>query len=225
MPRVKRLIPQEAALHVICRGNNRQNIFNQDPDKLRYYSLMCDLKGENKITILHYCLMDNHLHLIVWLNSHSNISKFMKQLNLSYFNYFKKIYGYSGHLLEGRFKSNIVDTDSYLLQCGKYIELNPVRAGVVDLPENYAFSSYSHYAKGKPDSAITDSPVYLGLSESEEARRKQYVNFVIDGSIINKAAFAKRLFIGSKAFIARFEEYFSIRNARFKRGRPRKAEK
>lgn len=220
MARTRRLIPHETALHIMCRGNNKQKIFIHDADKLYYYSLMLQLKKENSITVFHYCLMDNHVHLIVWLNSNSKISKFIKQLNLSYFYYYHKRYDYTGHLWQGRFKSNIVDSDAYLLQCGKYIELNPVRAGIVDLPEQYAFSSFLHYSKGKPDSVVTDDPVYLGLSSSEKERRKAYNDFVIDSNIINSIDLSKKLFIGSEAFVSKSEKGFGIRNTSLKRGRP-----
>lgn len=141
MPRVRRFIPVDSALHIMCRGNNKQNIFNNDSDKLYYWRLLDGLKDENKINIFHYCIMNNHVHLIVWVSCASKLSKFMKQVNLSYFNYYKKLYGYWGHIWQGRYKSNIIETDSYLLHCGKYIELNPVRAGIVTQPCEYAFSS------------------------------------------------------------------------------------
>lgn len=123
MPRIRRLIPLNAAMHLMCRGNNKQNIFLKDKDKLYYHSLLSKFKEENKVIIFHYCFMNNHIHLIVWLNAHTTLSRFMKQVNLSYFKYFRKSYDYCGHLWQDRFKSNIINTDSYLLQCGKYIEL------------------------------------------------------------------------------------------------------
>ena len=222
MPKIRRIIPVNAAMHLINRGNNRQYIFNNDADKLRYYSLALELKEENNITIFHYCLMDNHPHLIIWLNDESRLSKFMKQLSLSYYDYYKKTYGYSGHLWQGRFKSNIIDTDSYLLQCGKYIELNPVRARMVILPQDYLFSSYNFYAYGKPDSLLTQSPVYLALSDSQEARRKQYVDFVVDSSIINSGQLRKQQFIGSNDFIHKLENLYGVKNELNRRGRPKK---
>jgi len=224
MPRTKRLIPVNLAMHIISKGNNSQNLFHQDKDKIHYYSLLCNLKEENKITIFHYCLMNNHIHLIAWLDDQSRLSRFMKQVNLCYFNYYKKTYGYSGHLWQDRFKSNIIDTDSYLLQCGKYIELNPARAGIVNLPEEYRFSSYVHYAKGVYDSSITDSPTYLGLSDSVEKRRKEYIKFVVDSSIINSKKLIRHLFIGSETFIKKLERYYGIKNLRLAQGRPRKME-
>jgi putative transposase len=225
MPRIKRIIPFNAALHVICRGNNRQNIFHNDNEKLKYYTLLRELKEENKISILHYCLMDNHVHLILLLNPASLLSKFMKQVNLTYFHYYRKMHGYFGHLWQDRFKSNIIEMDSYLLQCGKYIELNPVRAGIVDYPWQYRFSSYNFYAKSKADALITQNPAYLGLSDSDESRQKQYVDFVIDSSIINSDLLAKKLYIGSEAFINKLQEYYLIRNRREERGRPSREEK
>lgn len=225
MPRTRRLIPVDLAMHIMCRGNNKQSIFNRDVDKIHYYLLLCELKEDNKVGILHYCLMDNHLHLIIWVNMQTKLSRFMKQVNLSYFNYYKKTYSYFGHLWQGRFNSNIIDTDSYLLQCGKYIELNPVRAGIVKSPEEYRFTSYNYYAKGSPDPLITPSPAYLALSGLIEERRKQYTEFVVDRSIINTENLIKQLFIGSEAFIRKSQEYYMIKEMNRKRGRPRKLEK
>ncbi|MDD5432368.1 MAG: transposase [Candidatus Omnitrophica bacterium] len=222
MPRIKRIVSCNSALHVICRGNNKNNVFHCDNDKLRYYSLLNELKNENKIDILHYCLMDNHVHLILNLKPESKLSRFMKQLNLTYFYYYSKLYDYCGHLWQDRFKSNIIEVDSYLLQCGKYIELNPVRAGVVSHPAEYRFSSYNCYAKGKPDSLITLSPAYLGLSDSATSRQKQFIDFVIDGSIINSDVLAKKLYIGSQAFIDKLQEYYQTKNRRDSKGRPPK---
>lgn len=187
MPRAKRIIPENAVLHVISRGNNQNVVFHSDNDKLRYYMLLRKLKDENKIDIFHYCLMNTHVHIILKLNPNSTLSRFMKQLNLAYFHYYRKMYGYFGHFWQDRFRSNIIDMDSYLLQCGKYIELNPVRAGMVNYPGEYLFSSYNRYANNKPDGLITLSPAYLGLSDSAQIRREQYVDFVVenlgDGSL------------------------------------------
>jgi putative transposase len=217
MPRIKRLIPQEGALHVMCRGNNKQVVFNCDSDKLRYYALMRELKDENQVSIIHYCLMNNHVHLVFLLNSLSRISRFMKQLNLSYFIYYKNVYGYVGHLFQGRFKSKIIETSHYLLQCGKYVELNPVRGGLARLPQEYRFSSYNYYVKGKLDSLLTDDPLYLELSDSVEGRRRKYSEFVVDNNIMK----GKEPFIGSKAFVDRLKEEYGL-NGRRKRGRPKK---
>lgn len=226
MPRGRRLIPvSDAALHIIARGNNRYYLFANNDDKAYYLSALKGLKEENNIDIFHYCLMTNHVHLVVWLRAQHTLSKCIKQLNLRYFNYYKKTYGYTGCLWQRRFKSNLIDTDTYLLQCGKYIELNPVRAQIVSRPEEYHFSSYRYYACGKPDALITPSPAYLGLSSLEESRREQYIAFVVDSSIINSRSLQAQLFIGSELFIKRLEEYYKIKNIGLRRGRPMKVEK
>lgn len=223
MPRNKRFIPlSDAALHIMSRGNNRYPLFSDNEDKTYYLNTLRELKVENKIDIFHYCLMDNHVHLVVWLRPRHTLSKCIKQLNLKYFYYYKKTYGFTGCLWQRRFKSNLIDTDRYLLQCGKYIELNPVRAQIVSTPEEYRFSSYRHYAYGFPDTLVTPSPTYLGLSVSEENRRKEYIAFVVDSSIINSRCLQTQLFIGSDFFIRKSEEYYMIKNTSLQRGRPRK---
>ncbi|MFH0855798.1 MAG: transposase [Candidatus Omnitrophota bacterium] len=221
MPRTRRLIPRNGALHIMTRGNNQQCIFRCDEDKHAYWELLKNLRKENNISIFHYCIMSNHSHLIVWLDATSNLPKFMKQLNLLYFNYYKRTYGYSGHIWQGRYKSNIIDTDSYLLQCGKYIELNPVRSGLVKAPERYRFSSYCYYALGLPNAVISDSPAYCSLSGSLQARAKLYIEFVVDSSIVNSEVISKQFFIGSEAFVRGLSEFYQINNFNKKIGRPR----
>lgn len=196
MPRTKRIVPVDSVFHIVCRGNNKQDVFHNDSDKLFYWHLLDKLKVENMVDIFHYCIMNNHIHLVVWITFASNLSKFMKQLNLLYFNYYCRNYDYCGHIWQGRFKSNIIQYDSYLLQCGKYIELNPVRAGIVSLPEEYEFSSYRHYAFGKPDSVITDGPCYLDLADNAADREERYRKFVIDSNIINSRSLSKQAVIG-----------------------------
>ncbi len=124
--------------------------------------------------------MSNHVHLIVWLTEQSLLSRFMKRVNLAYCRYFQRIYGHSGHLWQARFESLFIDRDDYLLQCGKYIELNPVRAGIVALPEKYRFSSYRYYSLGESDFLLTVDPIYRGLALSEERKRRRYREFVVD---------------------------------------------
>jgi putative transposase len=206
----------------MCRGNNRQNVFNNDSDKLYYWRLLNELRDENKINIFHYCIMDNHVHMVVWVSYASKLSKFMKQLSLSYFNYYKRLYGYWGHIWQGRFKSNVIQTENYLLHCGKYIELNPVRAGIVSLPYEYAFSSYRHYSLGHEDALVSDNPAFLGLADDYTKRREGYVAFVVDSGIINADIFARQAFIGSKDFIIKLRQYYDIKETNSKGGRPKK---
>jgi len=208
-------------MHIMSRSNNKQIIFNNDSDKLRYYSLLLNLKNQNKVDILHYCIMNNHTHLIVMPNSQSKLARFMKQVNLSYFNYYKIKNNYCGHLWQGRFKSNIIDNDIYLLQCGKYIELNPVRAGIISSPQNYKFSSYNYYAIGAKDKLITPSPVYLDLSESPDKRKNIYIEFMINTEWIATEKLDKQRFIGSNDFIQRLQKVYTTKAVPLRRGRPK----
>jgi len=217
MPRIRRLIPTNLPMHIMSRGNNKQVVFNNDSDKLRYYSLLSDFKGENYVDILHYCIMVNHVHLLVMPNERTTLGRFMKQVNLSYFCYFREMNDFCGHLWQGRFKSNIIDSESYLLQCGKYIELNPVRAGIVQHPQDYRFSSYNHYAVGTNDKLITANPAYLGLSESIYKRRNKYVEFAINEEM---SGLLKQKFIGSQDFVQNLEETYDTNSAPRKSGRP-----
>lgn len=224
MPRRARIIPEEGAMHIMCRGNNKQYILPRDQDKLRYYILLKRYKGKNHIDILHYCIMNNHVHLIVRLNSRSLISKFMKQVNLSYSIYYRKNHDYCGHVWQGRFKSNLVDTDIYLMRCGKYIELNPSRAGLVEDPARYLYSSYNFYVNGQPDPVLSFNPVYLELSTCPETRRIRYKEFVLDHNIFCHETFANHMFIGNQQFIEKMETLYKIANSKKLRGRPKNIE-
>jgi putative transposase len=122
--------------------------------------------------------------------------------------------------LQGRFKSSIIEKDSYLLQCGKYIELNPVRAGIVERPDDYRYSSYSYYAYEKEDRLLTENILYKSLGKSTEHRQEGYRRFVIVNDI--KQRLNSDRFIGAPEFTERMEGYFSIKNTNLKRGRPKK---
>jgi putative transposase len=224
MPRDRRLIPEIGAMHVMCRGNNKQRLFNKEGEKSYYRTILYKFKIENKVDILHYCIMNNHVHLLAWLNPKSNISRFIKQVNLVYFNYVRKTYDYSGNLWQGRFKSNLIDCDSYLLQCGKYIELNPVRAGYAQNPQDYNFSSYPFYYLAKFDPLVTCNPLYIKLSPLTKERINKYANFALDQEMFKKQVLANNLFIGDSEFVNTLEQKFKVSNIRAQRGRPSKGD-
>jgi len=218
MPRTRRLIPVDLPMHIMCRGNNKQAIFRSDSDKLYYYDLLLDFKDENKVDIMHYCIMVNHIHLLILPNANDMLARFMKQVNLSYFCYFKAKYEFCGHLWQGRFKSSIIDSNSYLMQCGKYIELNPVRAGIVQNPQDYKFSSYRYYALGAKDKLITANPAYLNLGDSLTECRDKYVKFTVNKEVNSKLLSQK--FIGSVNFVRNLEKIYNTNSIPRKAGRP-----
>ncbi len=142
MARCARLISYDLPMHIMIRGNNKQIIFTNNEEKSYFLYLVHLKKKLCGVHIYHYCLMNNHIHLIVRLEPQANLSRFIKQVLLAYYSLFKNKHEYAGHLFQGRFKNIIIETQAYLIQCGKYIELNPVRAGIVIYPSDYAFSSY-----------------------------------------------------------------------------------
>lgn len=180
MPRHARIVPCEGYLHIICRGNNRRKLFLRPRDFEIYYLILKKLKNEEKIKILHYCFMSNHVHLLVGITEESGLSRFMKRLNIKYSNYYRKKRTYVGHLWQDRFQSKVIETDEYFIQCGKYIELNPVRAGLVKFPEEYRFSSFSHYGLGLEDKLIDDDPLYIDLGRTAVERQIVYRNIFLN---------------------------------------------
>jgi putative transposase len=186
MPRQPRLLLSKSYYHVTTRGNNRNNVFKEDNDYLFYLNLIRKYKKEHPFDIYHYCLMSNHTHFLIRTGDASGFSTFMKNLNLAYYYYFKKKYGWTGHFWQGRYNSQSVGKDEYFLQCGKYIELNPVRARIVKDPGDYSCSSYSYYAEGKENNIITEDFFYKGLGDDNKKRQKEYRNILID-EIVNES--------------------------------------
>ena len=118
--------------------------------------------------------MTNHVHMVMKPGANSSLSNIMKTINQAFSLHRKRTYGFRGQLWQGRFKSTIIKDESYLLTCGIYIELNPVRASMVSEPDQYEGSSYKAYAYGKPDDLVTPSPAYASIGLTDEERRRTY---------------------------------------------------
>lgn len=204
------------------RGNNRQRLFYSDTEKLYFSYLIHKMKAPNRVQVYHYCLMDNHIHLIVRLEPGAALSRFLKQVFLAYHAFFRNRHEYVGHLVQGRFKSIIIDTSGYLIHCGKYIELNPVRARIVADPGDYGFSSFRYYAHGLYDPLVTPDPCFAGLAEDERARQAAYRRLFIDDSMVNSEKLRRDRYLGSDLFIKKMELAFGIKNIAPGRGRPKK---
>lgn len=144
--------------------------------------------------------MGTHVHMLVKTQKETDFSVFSKRLNLSYANYFKKNYGSLGHFWQGRFKSQLIGNDIYFMQCGKYIELNPIRAGIASKPQEYKWSSYSHYAFGKKSSIITDNIFYLEFGQNDKERQENYKELIVS-EVIADSLSGKKLAIGSDSFV------------------------
>lgn len=124
--------------------------------------------------------MPTHVHLLIKTNKASDFSTFMKKVELAYFHHYRQEYGWVGHFWQGRYKSQAVGKDAYFIQCGKYIELNPVRKGIVDKPEDYRHSSYKYYIEGKPNRLVTPDFIYETMGKDNIARQKKYQELIID---------------------------------------------
>mgnify|MGYP001558251488 FL=1 len=140
-PNARWQVADQEIYHLITRGNNRMKVFHTDEDFRFYLELIAKYKALHPVLLYHYCLMSNHIHLLGKVIQAGNLKKFMQGLNQSYSNYYKRVYKHSGHLWQGRYKSFLIQKDSYLLECGRYIERNPLRAKMVEDPKDWPWSS------------------------------------------------------------------------------------
>lgn len=170
MPRKPRSYIPGIPVHIVHRGNNRQATFYADEDYLFYLeSLQTGLRRYG--ASLHaYCLMTNHVHLLITPDREDSIPRILQHIGRMYVRYINKTYRRSGTLWEGRHKSSLVDAEPYLLKCYRYIELNPVTAGMVSHPGDYRWSSYGHHAQGQRQSWIAEHSIYVSLGSDAEKR-------------------------------------------------------
>lgn len=178
MPRQSRLVLPGCALHVIQRGNNRQACFRRDGDYLLYLLHLRELAAKHDCSVHAYCLMTNHVHLLMTPCTANALSTLMQRLGQRYVQYVNRTYGRTGTLWEGRFRSCVAESAKYVLACYRYIELNPVRAGMVDRPGGHPWSSYAANAEGRDDRLVTPHAEYLGLGSDCESQRRAYRNLV-----------------------------------------------
>lgn len=184
MPRRARLRIAGMPLHIIQRGNNRGRCFGRESDYRLYLSLLEELCAKFECPVHAYVLMTNHVHLLVTPGSATSASNVMKHLGQRYVQYVNRIERRSGSLWEGRFRSSIVDTETYLLRCHRYIECNPVRAGMVADPSDYRWSSYRANAFGEPNALITPHPRYMALAKAQAERQTEYLR-LFEGEMTN----------------------------------------
>ena len=205
MPRHSRIIVPGLPVHAIQRGNNRSACFVDDEDRTVYLRQMARLSMEEGCALHAYCLMTNHVHLLLTPERQESCEGFFRRLSLVYVQHVNRKYRRTGALWEGRFRSCLVESERYLFACYRYVELNPVRAGMVKSAVDYRWSSHRANAHGETDACITPHPEYIGLGQTVSERCAGYrETFRVDMAavVIEKirATTNSGYALGSKAF-------------------------
>ena len=225
MPRRARLRIADIPLHIIQRGNNRAACFYNDDDCLFYPHHLGEFGRKFECAIHVYALMTNHVHLLLSPRKAAGASLLMKHLGQRYVQYVNKTYRRSGTLWEGRYRSTLIDSEAYFLTCSRYIEMNPMRAGLVDTPAAYPWSSYSHHAGLTHSLLITDHPLYWALGNTPFERQGAYLALFEDGlspaqlTLIRDAT-NKGWVLGGTDFEQKLEGKTNRRAFKMAKGRP-----
>lgn len=206
---------------------NRTACFFTDVDRRFYLKCLAKFAARRCCAIHAYVLMSNHVHLLVTPGTNGAAAAMLQDLGRTYVRILNTVHGRTGTLWEGRFKSSLVDSENYLLTCHRYIELNPVRAGIVGHPADYPWSSYPHYALGRSNELISEHPAYLGLGNDSDERRSAFRCLFHEElgptilSTIRNATNAGAA-IGSEEFLTRAASMTGLPVRLPQRGRPHK---
>jgi putative transposase len=225
MARLSRVCPVGIPQHVIQRGNNRQVCFAGEQDFAAYASWLKDYSKKYQVDIHAWVLMTNHVHLLCTPRTDNAISLMMQSVGRQYVRYFNCNYKRTGTLWEGRFKSCLVQDENYLLQLYFYIESNPIRAGMVEQPSDYAWSSYPINALGKASELCTFHPLYLALGRHPKDRQANYRDLFqhhVEGKLLEeiRVTVNQGMALGSEQFKAEVESLTGRRMRTLKMGRP-----
>ncbi|MGA7800156.1 MAG: transposase [Gammaproteobacteria bacterium] len=226
MPRKPRFNLPGIPQHVIQRGNNRCPCFFSEADYRYYLNALRAALEHNRCRAHAYVLMNNHVHLVLTPLEKHSVSHTMQDLGRKYVRYVNDRYGRSGTLWEGRYKASLVDSEVYLLTCMRYVELNPVRAGMVARPGDYPWSSFAANALGRHDPVISQHALYCALAAEPAQRRHAYRQLFdepIDEPILGELrdALNRELVLGKEAFKKVLEAVAHRQIRRGADGRPR----
>ncbi|MDP1717608.1 MAG: transposase [Burkholderiales bacterium] len=227
MPRRARLSVAGIAWHIIQRGNNRAVCFHAEDDYRRYLDDLAEQARRFDCAIHAYVLMTNHVHLLLTPEKADSAALMMKHLGQRYVQYVNRVYRRSGTLWEGRFRSCLTQSEDYVLACYRYIELNPVRAGMVRHPRDYRWSSYHVNGDGRKDPLVTAHEQYMGLARTEDVRRENYRALFkahLDPEVVARIRSATNgnVVLGSKRFEEEIAKMLKRRVTPGKAGRPRR---
>ncbi len=229
MPRRPRIHLPGLPLHIVQRGHNREACFFSEEDYLAYREWLGEALAATGCQLHAYVQMTNHVHLLLTPPSSEAVSQLMISLGRRYVGYINKTYRRTGTLWDSRYKSSLVQADAYLLLCQRYIELNPVRAAMVDDPAHYRWSSYRANGLGQADSLLVHHAVYAALGQNEVERLAAYRALFrpeLDAEAIGdiRMALDQGQPLGDSRFLDGIEKVTGQRREAKPRGRPRKRE-
>lgn len=225
MARLPRLTVPGYPHHVIQRGNNRQNIFRDDRDREQMLELWREHSARENVAVHAYVLMSNHIHFLATPQTQTGLSAMMQAAGRRYVQYFNHRHHRSGTLWEGRFRSSLIQSERYLLACMVYIDLNPVRAGMVNRPADYPWSSHGHCIGLRNDRLLTPHPLYWQLGNTPFAREAAYAELVTRGLAHRQQAelgttAIKGWALGDDGFLAQVQKLTGRRTQPKPAGRP-----
>jgi putative transposase len=212
--------------HIIQQGRDGQQIFFEDQDYQYFHDCLDAAAYNYQLEVHAYVLMPDHVHILATPGNTNSISRTTQSIGRNYVQYFNECYSGSGTLWEGRYRATVVESRQYLLACSRYIELNPVRNGLVSKPTDYRWSSYAHNALGKVDEMITAHQQYQQLGDDDKSRVKAYramfkqklgteiVQTITDATL-------KGWVLGDRKFARRIEKLSGRRAIQLPKGRPK----
>ena len=226
MPRRPRIQLNGVPLHIVQRGHNREPCFFSEEDYTSYLHWLSEALGDAECQLHAYALMTNHVHLLLTPKKAEAVPKLIMSLGRRYVQYINRTYKRTGTLWDSRYKSSVIQANTYLLTCQRYIELNPVRAAMVDDPAHYRWTSYRYNALGATDSRITPHALYQALGLTDKSRQSAYRALFrahLDGAAIDdiRLALNQNQPLGNSRFYARIEKATGVRREAQPRGRPR----
>lgn len=242
MPRVARLILDDAIFHVFNRGNAKRTVFHDDKDFEHFIYILAYYKDQYGFQLYHHCLIPNHFHFEPKVREGKILPLAMHDITQTYTKYYHQKYGTVGYLWQGRYKNMVVEEGDYHQKLGGYIERNPVRTGLVARPEDWRWSSYRFYAFGEPMRVkikrggterwvelVDEDPFYCQFGQTPAERQKNYRDFVwgMEDEAMKKylGLEERKLVVGSENFKEKMREIFGKMGMEINlrpRGRPRK---
>ncbi len=209
MPRARRLLKTGYLHHVISRGNNKQPLFKSEADFTKYLFFFEQARKKHPVKVYNFCLMDNHVHFLMEPQRDDSIPKLIQQVARNYAWYYNSKHKQVGHIFQGRYKSFLVQKELYFFTCSRYIDLNPVQAGIVDHPAQYQWSGYSTLALGNNGLMHLDMhELYNELGASSQERQAGYRALIFNHNGGNLNLVNRRsVVLGNREFRKQFKSH------------------